>query len=194
MTYIDAIKLKFCKKLSFQYDIVAILISSLLIGISSKINFVLPFTPVPVTMQTFSVLFLSMVLGKEKAFTTILIYIFEGVAGLPVFAKGGGVQYLLGPTGGYVIGFLFGGYVVGWLSELGFDKKFFLTVIAMTIGNLIIYFFGVLWLSVSLHIGVYKAILLGMVPFIYGDFIKIFFASLLLPTGWKILKKFCILS
>lgn len=159
-------------------------IGSILLALSSKINFVLPFTPVPVTMQSFVVVLLSMLLGRQVMYV-LFLYIFEGIVGLPVFAKGGGVLYLLGPTGGYILGFLVAGYLCGKLAEEGFEENFIKTLFAMFIGHLIIYFFGVLWLLRFFNFNLYKTVAVGVIPFVISDFLKIIIASMVLPACYK---------
>ena len=92
-----------------------VLIGSALLAISSKIQ--TPFTLVPATMQTFVVMFIGIVLGYKLATLTVILYLIEGSLGLPVFAKGGGIGYLLGPTGGYLIGFIFTAFFAGHINE-----------------------------------------------------------------------------
>jgi biotin transport system substrate-specific component len=109
--------------------------------------------------------------------------------GIPVFAKAGsGFAYLLGPTGGYLIGFVFAAFVTGFLAEKGWDRSFGKTLVAMTIGTLLIFICGVSWLSFFL--GLEKAIIAGFVPFIIGALFKIVLADAILPSGWKLLEKF----
>lgn len=171
----------------FLYLISISLLGSILLALSSKINFQIPFTPVPFTMQTFAILFLSILLGR-KVLYVLSLYIFEGIIGLPVFSKGSGIFYLLGPTGGYILGFFIAGYVCGTLTEYGFDKSFIKTFFCMFIGNLIIYFFGILWLLRFVNFELNKALSLGVIPFIFGDLIKILIVSSILPKGWEKIK------
>ncbi|MCS7231982.1 MAG: biotin transporter BioY [Elusimicrobiota bacterium] len=169
------------------YIVLISLLGSILLAIASKINFNLPFTPIPFTMQTFAVLFLSMLLGK-KVLYVLGLYIFEGILGLPVFSKGAGILYLLGPTGGYIFGFLVAGYICGTLAQQGFDKNFIKAFFAMILGNIIVYFCGALWLLRFMNFDIYKTISLGILPFIIGDIIKIVFASFALSFSWKKIK------
>lgn len=188
LTYSDYLFQKVLKlsKLTHQvfYTSLVALLGSILLALSSKVNFVLPFTPVPVTLQSFVVVLLSVLLGRRVMFV-LFLYIFEGLTGLPVFAKGGGIWYLLGPTGGYIVGFLFAGYICGMLAEAGFCKNFINTSSMMFLGHLIIYFFGVLWLLRFVDFDVVKAISVGVLPFIPGDIIKVLIASAVLPVGWR---------
>ncbi len=157
-----------------------------LLTISAKVQ--IPFYPVPVTMQTFVVLALGMAYGWRLGGATLLLYLAEGAAGLPVFAgtpeKGIGLAYMLGGTGGYLAGFVLAAAVCGWLAERGWDRNLARTAAAMLIGNTIIYVPGLLWLG-----GLYgwdKPILeWGLTPFLYGDLAKLALATALLPLAWK---------
>lgn len=169
------------------YDLANIILGNILLILSSKISFFLPFTPVPITMQTFAVLFLSTIFGR-KAVYIVGLYILEGLTGLPVFAKGTGFGYLFGPTGGYIIGFLVASYVCGLFSELGYSKSFVRTFFAMVIGNILIYLFGIFWLMFYTNFNLLKALMLGVVPFIIGDVFKIVLLTFILPFGWKLIK------
>jgi biotin transport system substrate-specific component len=158
---------------------------SLLLWVTAKAQ--IPFWPVPITMQTFAVLLLGAAYGWRLGGAAVLLYLAEGAAGLPVFAKGAGVAYLLGPTGGYLAGFLVAVLVVGWLAQRGWDRSPITTVAAMLIGELIIFWLGVTWLA---HlIGVDKAIAAGVTPFLWGETAKIALATAILPTTWSLLKK-----
>lgn len=159
---------------------------SILLAISSKIN--IPFYPVPMSMQTFILLSISMAYGWRLAGLTVLLYLFEGAIGLPVFsgtpAKGIGMAYMAGPTGGYLIGFFISAITVGYLAKRGWDRSIFTTLAAMTLGTAIILAAGVLWLGVLF--GWDKPILAwGLYPFLLGAAFKIALAAALLPMIWK---------
>ena len=149
--------------------------------------------PVPVTGQTFAVLMIGALFGARRASLSVLVYILEGAAGLPVFAHGrSGFMVLLGPTGGYLIGFVFAAYIVGLLAEKGWDRRIRTTVLAMIFGNLVIYAFGLLWLCclillMKLPVGTGRVLVEGLYRFIPGDVLKIALAAMLLPSGWKLL-------
>ncbi len=156
---------------------------SLAIGLSARVAVPLPFTPVPLTMQTLAVLLTGMVLGKRLGALALVAYLAEGLAGLPVFAPGAmGMARLVGPTGGYLIGFIFAAALVGALAERGWDRRVSTTILAMVLGNLVIYAFGVIWLSVFMPAPV--ALAQGMVPFLVGDAVKIALAAAALPGAW----------
>ncbi len=164
---------------------VLMVIGTILLTISAKIQ--VPFFPVPITMQTFVVLTLGMAYGWRLGAATMGLYLLEGAFGLPVFAgtpeKGIGIAYILGPTGGYLFGFVLAAAVSGWLAERGWDRNVISTAIAMLIGNALIYIPGLWWLANLL--GWDKPVLeWGLYPFIYGDLAKLALAALLLPAAW----------
>ena len=159
------------------------LAGSLLLALSSKVQ--APFWPVPMTMQPFAVLVLGMLCGARLAAATVALYLAEGAVGLPVFAAGGGIAYLAGPTAGYLFGFLAAATLMGHLAQRGWDRKIGSTIVAMTLGVAVIYLFGVSWLAYLL--GLEKAIAVGLLPFLLGDATKIVVAALLLPYLWKVI-------
>ena len=172
------------EKEDYKWQRLAVLcvVGSFLLAVSAKIQ--VPFWPVPITMQTMVVLILGLTFGWRLGGLTYLLYLLEGALGLPVFAKGAGVAYIVGPTGGDLFGMFLACLIVGKLAEWGWDKKFFTTAAAMLLGNIIIYIPGLLWLGAV--VGGSKPILdWGFFPFIYGDILKIVLATLLIPSAWK---------
>ena len=160
------------------------LVGSLLLAISSKIK--IPFYPVPMTMQTFVVLFLGIAFGWKLALATIILYLFEGIIGLPVFSgtpeKGVGIAYFVGPTMGYLIGFILAGYLSG---KFNYDNNFIRNFLKLSFATSFIYILGMIWLG-SL-IGWDKPIFeLGAQPFLLAELFKILIATLLI----KYIKKF----
>lgn len=170
----------------FVYVLLTSIIGSFLLAISSKVQ--IPLTPVPVTLQTLVLLVMSMFLGWRGALGATSLYLFQGAIGLPVFAHGGGFIILFGPTGGYLFGFLIASLVVGYLAEKGWDKSVVLTFTSMTIGTLIIYLFGVIWLSYLKDLN--TALMFGLLPFITPDILKICLGTCLVSAGWEISEKF----
>ena len=169
----------------FVYVLLTSVIGSFLLAISSKVQ--IPLTPVPVTLQTLVLLVMSMFLGWRGAVGATSLYLFQGAIGLPVFAHGGGFIILFGPTGGYLFGFLIASLVVGYLAEKGWDKSVVLTFTSMTIGTLIIYLFGVIWLSYLKDLN--TALVFGLLPFITPDILKICLGTCLVSAGWEISEK-----
>jgi biotin transport system substrate-specific component len=167
-------------------EIALVLGGSLLIALSAQLQFVLPFSPVPITGQTFAVLLLGALYGSKRGPATVVTYLALGAVGLPVFAGGAfGIARLVGPTGGYLLGFVAAAFVVGLLSERGWDRKLWTTAVGMIIGNGIIYVAGVLWLS--RFVGWPAVLSTGVLPFLAGDALKIALATILLPAGWKLI-------
>ncbi len=185
-TYADVLRPS-SKPYSAYYDIILIVAGTLLITLCARIAIVLPFSPVPVTGQTFAVLITGALLGARRGCLSVLLYIIQGVLGLPVFSMGrAGLVTLLGPTGGYLIGFIAAAYIVGLLAEKGWDRWVVTAALAMVIGSIVMYAFGLLWLY-GFAGSIKTALALGLYPFILGDLFKIVLAAAILPSGWKIL-------
>jgi biotin transport system substrate-specific component len=187
MVYADLLRPQ-TRTQGFVFDILLVLAGSLLVAISALIQIRLPFTPVPITAQTLAVLLIGALLGSRRGGLALLAYLGEGLAGLPVFSGGGfGLAHLLGPTGGYLVGFAAAAFVTGWLAEHSWDRRPLTAFAAMLIGNLVIYAFGVAWLSTLVGYG--QAWALGVAPFILGDLLKIALGTAVLPLGWMGLAK-----
>ena len=171
-------------------DVLLVVGFSALIAVSSRLEIHLPFTPVPITLQTLFVLLTGAALGSRRGALAMLLYLAEGAVGLPVFAGGvGGFMYLLlSPTAGYLWSFPIAAFVVGWLCERRLDRQFWTSVFAMLPGSLIIYAIGLGWLVLVVHLSLYGAFLAGMLPFLPGDLFKLVVAALLLPSAWAIVR------
>jgi biotin transport system substrate-specific component len=140
---------------------------------------------VPITGQTFGVLLVGGALGFRRGAMSIALYILIGLIGLPFFAEGkGGVSVILGATGGYLVGFLIAGSVVGRLAELGWDRRIIGALGAMAIGNVVIYLVGVPWLMAVAHLDLANGIAKGLTPFLIGDAIKLLLAAAAFPAAW----------
>ncbi len=158
--------------------------ASLFIGLMAHVRLPLPFTPVPITGQTFAVLLVGAALGSRRGAAAGLAYLAEGAAGLPVFAGGAGPAYLLGPTGGYLLGFIAAAFLTGRLAERGGDRRFATAWVGFLLGEAAIYALGVPWLA---HfVGFPQAVAMGLLPFIVGDIVKAIAAGLLLPAAWRL--------
>ena len=165
------------------------LIGTLAITIAAKVK--VP-GPIEMTMQSFVILAMSMAFGWRLAAATVLLYLMQGAAGLPVFTgtpeKGIGIAYMMGPTGGYLLGFLMAAVAVGWLAERGWDRSILSTAAAMLIGNFLIYAPGLIYLGALF--GWDKPILeWGLYPFIAADVAKMLLAMAVLPLAWKLFGK-----
>jgi biotin transport system substrate-specific component len=161
---------------SFAVDLLYISIVVLSMILSAHIRILLPFTPVPLTAQTFVVLLGSAYLGWRRAPIALGIYLCLGICGLPVFSGAeGGLAKVMGPTGGYLLGFLCVSYFIGKFrtQPMSLGK----TVIMFLSGSMIILLFGMLHLALYLDFSIKTAFLIGFVPFIPGDLIKVCIAS-----------------
>ena len=185
LTFVDAIWASGNKT---ARNVVLAVLGSVALWVSAKIQ--VPFYPVPMTMQTFVVLAVGMAFGWRLGAATVVLYLMEGAVGLPVFAGtpelGIGLAYMMGPTGGYLAGFVAAAAAVGWLGERGWDRKVTTTLAAMVIGTAIIFLFGTVWLGTV--IGWDKPVIeLGVTPFLPGAVFKIALAAALLPLAWKLI-------
>ena len=161
-----------------------ILGASLLTGLAAQIAIPLPFTPVPVTGQTFAVLLTGAALGWRRGFLAQLAYLGEGAMGLPVFAGGAsGPLVFAGPTGGYLIAFPLAAAVTGWLAERAWDRRVPTMLGVMLLGSLVIFAIGLAGLSRFMPVP--DAFVLGVLPFLPGDCVKSTLAALVFPTVWR---------
>jgi len=167
-------------------EAVLILGGSFLIALAAQFQILLPFSPVPVTGQTFVVLLLGALYGSRRGPATVVMYLTLGAVGVPVFAGGAaGLARFVGPTAGYLVGFVVAALAVGSLSERGWDRWPWTTAVSMIIGNVIIYATGILWLS--RFVGLEAVLNAGVLPFLPGDALKIALATILLPASWRII-------
>ena len=158
-------------------------------ALAAQISIPLPFTPVPLTLQTFAVLAGAAALGAERAVLAQVLYITLAVAGAPVLAGGAsGREVVVGATGGYLIGFVLASYVVGRISSNGASTKSATTALAFVTGSLLIYALGAPWLAYTTGNTINWAIINGVVPFLIGDAMKAIAAGAVLPLAWKLTK------
>lgn len=181
-------------KRTLARDLSLILAGSLFVALTAQVAIPLPFTPVPLTLQTLGILLVGAALGSRLGFLALLAYLLEGAMGLPVFAGGtGGVARILGPTGGFLLAFPLAAGLVGLLVErFGLDRSFFGTLLAMLLGNALLYLVGLPWLGawlvgVGKFTGIGGLLARGLFPFLPGDLVKAVLAALLLPTAWRFL-------
>ena len=165
----------------------AVLFGICLLTLSAKLQ--VPFWPVPMTMQTLVVLMLGMAYGPRLGAGTVLAYLLVGAAGLPVFAgtpeRGIGLAYMMGPTGGFLMGFVVAAWITGVLAERGWDRSMPWCATAMLAGTVVIFVFG---LAALMPItGVSRAIETGLVPFLASSGLKIALGAVAMPLIWRIL-------
>ena len=158
-----------------------------LTAVCAQVSVPLPFTPVPLTLQTFAVLAGAAALGAERAVIAQVLYIVLAVVGLPVLAGGAsGSDVVIGATGGYLVGFVAASYVVGRIAQRGATRTVSSTALAYVAGSAVIYTFGVAWLAHATGMSIAEAISAGMVPFLIGDAIKALMAGVALPAAWRL--------
>jgi biotin transport system substrate-specific component len=166
-------------------DIALVAGGAILVALSAQVVIPLPFTPIPLSLQTLAVLLVGSALGSIRGLASMALYLLVGLAGIGWFAQGrSGWEFA---SFGYILGFLAAAVVVGKLAERGADRSPLKTAGAMALGNLAIYAVGVPWLMAYANIGLGQALMLGVVPFLIGDAIKIVIAAGLLPGTWKLL-------
>ncbi len=169
-------------------DIVLVTLGAGLIAAAAQVSVSLPFTPVPVTGQTFAVLLVGSALGTVRGGAAGSLYLLVGLAGVPVYADGtSGWAIVSGATGGYLIAFPLAAALAGWLAEHRWDRRFSSAVGAMLTGNVLIYLLGLPWLAVVLDTGLEKTLELGFYPFVVGDMVKLYLAAALLPSAWRLI-------
>jgi biotin transport system substrate-specific component len=171
---------------SLVRDLALVIGAAAVTGAAAQISIPLPFTPVPISLQTFTVLLSGAALGPLRGGAAMLLYLLAGMAGVPWFSEQrSGFDF---PSFGYIVGFVLAGVIVGALARRGADRSMAGTVAMMVLGNLLIYALGVPWLMASLEIDLATGIELGVVPFMIGDALKIAFAAVLLPATWRLIR------
>ena len=165
-------------------DVALVVGGTLFVALSALVVIPLPFTPVPLSLQTFAVLLTGAALGSRRGALSMALYLLAGVAGVPWFsAHQSGWAFA---TFGYVVGFVAAAWLVGRLAEAGADRKALKTVGMMVLGNVVIYAFGVAGLMAYTGMDLGTALAKGVAPFLVGDLIKIAVAAALLPAAWRL--------
>lgn len=161
---------------------------SLLTALAAQI--VIPLGAIPITGQTFAVLLTGALLGSRLGAIAMIVYLLEGVSGLPFFSAGhGGIVHLMGPSGGYLIAFPAAAFITGAFAEFEWDRKFLTAAASMAVGSLVILLSGWLWYSLVLRTSPAITLFDGVLKFIPGEVIKISLAAAVLPSGWKLVGK-----
>lgn len=171
------------RTLSPARQILLVVAGSVVTALLAQVAIPLPFTPVPVTGQTLAVLLVGGALGSRLGSLSMLLYLAEGAVGLPVFAS---AQHGLpiGPTGGYLVGFIVMAAVVGWLHERGFGKKLGSSIASMMVAEFALFAVALPWLAV--YVGWSHVLMDGFVPFVSGEALKIMLTGMALPTAWRL--------
>lgn len=168
--------------------VVLIALGTALMALSAKVNLPLPY--VPMTLQTLVVLMIGAAYGWRLGSATMMAYLAEGAMGLPVFAGPvGGLAPLIGPTAGYLFGFVGAAFVTGWLAERGRDRSVVLLFAAMAVGHIVILLAGFGWLAFGLGLGAAKAWQVGLAPFIAASLVKNALGATLMPAARRIVDR-----
>ncbi|MGL9617899.1 biotin transporter BioY [Bradyrhizobium sp. U531] len=168
--------------------VVLVALGSALMALSAKVNLPLPY--VPMTLQTLVVLMIGAAYGWRLGSATMIAYLAEGALGAPVFAGPvGGIAPLVGPTAGYLFGFIAAAFVTGWLAERGWDRSVPLLFAAMAVGHLVILAAGFGWLAFGLGLGAAKAWQVGIVPFIAASLVKNALGATLMPAARRLIER-----
>ncbi|GAA2920223.1 biotin transport system substrate-specific component [Microbacterium keratanolyticum] len=168
-------------------DVALVLAGTALITLSAFAIVPLPFTPVPITLATLGVMATGAALGPARGAASALLYLAIGALGAPVFA--GGASGVLLPTFGYIVGYVVAAFIVGQLARRRADRRVLTTLALGAIGTLSLYLCGVPWLAFSLQIDLGQAVLLGVVPFLIGDALKVLALSGMLPAAWRLVAR-----
>ncbi|HWK65279.1 MAG TPA: biotin transporter BioY [Rhizobiaceae bacterium] len=166
-------------------QVAAVLAGTALLALAARVT--VPFWPVPMTLQVLAVFLIGAAYGRDLALATLLLYLAQGAAGLPVFALGAGPGYMAGPTGGYLIGFVVAAGIAGRAADRGLDREPFRLFLAMLAGEAAILGLGAMWLAWLF--GVQKAISWGIGPFIVTDLVKVALAAAIVPAAWSIVAR-----
>jgi biotin transport system substrate-specific component len=175
----------------FLTDALLVLAGTGFVALAAQVKIDLSFTPVPITGQTFAVMLVGASLGALLGLASLGLYLFVGALGAPIYADGQhGWDVLTGPTGGYILGFVFAACLTGFLAQKHWDRRFSSAVAAMLTGNVVIYLFGLPWLAAKLNTGLEDTLEAGLYPFVVGDLLKLYLAGALLPAAWGMVSRF----
>ena len=174
------------KRGALIYDLVMVVGASVFITLSAQIAIPVPFSPVPITLQTFAVILTGAFLGSRLGSLAVLAYLLEGAVGLPVFAQAHfGLIHLVGPTGGYLLGFIPAAYVTGLLAERSNENSLLRAMLIMSAGAAIIFICGLTWLSMVFNRS--EVLILGFYPYLPGAILKITTAAMIYTGGGKLI-------
>jgi biotin transport system substrate-specific component len=190
VSQVSTLKSAFITRSTVASQISMILTGTVFLAVMAQIAFPIPGSPVPFTGQTLGVLLLGTAYGAGLGFSTIAFYLLMGMAGAPIFSSGtSGIERIVGPTGGYLVGMLISSLVLGALAGRKWDQRIKTVIPTMIIGNLVIFAIGLLWLNLYTGQSWLWTFEKGFTPFVFGEIIKIAIASTALPAVWKYVAK-----
>ena len=168
-------------------DALLVVAGTALVAAAAQISVKLPFTPVPITGQTFAILLVGASLGCVLGTASAMLYLWLGVAGAPIYAHhDSGWSVITSASGGYIVGFVLAAALTGFLAERRWDRRLSSSIGLMLTGNVVIYLVGLPWLAVVLNTNLEKTLEYGLYPFIPGDTFKLYLAAATLPAAWKL--------
>lgn len=177
-------------RLGVVADAALVLAGTGLVAAAAQISVPLPFTPVPITGQTFAVVLVGAALGTVRGVASLFLYLWLGVAGAPIYASHAhGWTVITSASGGYIVGFVFAAGITGLLAERRWDRRLSSSISSMLTGNVVIYLVGLPWLAVVLGTNLEQTLEDGLYPFVAGDVFKLYLAALLLPGAWRVVER-----
>jgi biotin transport system substrate-specific component len=169
-------------------NVALVVTGAVLIFLTALVSVAIPGNPVPFTLQNLGILVVGGALGLRRGALAGGLYVALGMVGFPFFAEGqGGLDVMLGATGGYLVGFVLAAALVGRLAELGWDRRITGSIGATLLGTIVIYLVGVPWLAVTMGLSIGDAIATGLVPFVLPDIAKLVVAAVVFPAAWWVL-------
>lgn len=169
-------------------DVVLVAAGAALTAIAAQV--VVPLWPVPITGQTLAVLLVGSSLGALRGTLSMLLYAVLGIAGLPVFSEASsGMSIILGPTGGYIIGFVFAAAFTGWIAQRSWDRKILRSILGFLGGTVVTFAIGLPWLSFTLGLNLEQTLNAGLYPFIIGGIVKMVIAASVMTLGWRFFER-----
>jgi biotin transport system substrate-specific component len=172
-------------------NVLLVLAGTGFVALAAQVSISLPFTPVPITGQTFAVVLVGASLGALLGLASLGLYVFVGALGAPIYADHThGWDVLTGPTGGYILGFVLAAVMTGYLAQHRWDRRFSSAVAAMLTGNVVIYLTGLPWLAHEIGTDLEGTLEAGLYPFVVGDLLKLYLAGALLPAAWRLVARF----
>lgn len=169
---------------SIVTDLVLVSAGAALVSIAAQIA--VPLWPVPITGQTLAVLLVGSSLGALRGFLSMTLYLVLGIVGLPVFSdSGSGLPVILGPTGGYIVGFIFAAAFTGWIAQRSWDRKIFRSILSFLGGTVVTFAFGLPWLAFVLGLNLEQTLSSGLYPFVVGGIVKALLAAGIITASWS---------
>lgn len=168
---------------SIVTDLVLVSAGAAFVSIAAQIA--IPLWPMPITGQTLAVLLVGSTFGALRGFLSMALYLLLGIVGLPVFSdSGSGISVILGPTGGYIVGFAFAAAFTGWIAQRSWDRKILRSILSFLGGTVVTFAFGLPWLAFTLGLNLEQTLSSGLYPFLVGGIVKALLAAGIITASW----------